>query len=238
MVISLALCAGCNYFGPIMSLIKICGLSTPETLEAALAAGADMVGFVFFEKSPRHIGYDQAAELGVQAAGRARKIALTVDADDTRLDAIVAALKPDGLQLHGKESPERVAAVKARYGLMTCKVIGVSDAADIEQAPLYRNVADWLLLDAKPPRDATRPGGNGVSFDWTLLDHLDRTLPFMLSGGLDPANVAEAIRISVPDGVDVSSGVEDRPGVKNPDKIRAFVATARHAYAAALAGAQ
>ncbi|WP_454816225.1 phosphoribosylanthranilate isomerase [Labrys neptuniae] len=215
-----------------MALIKICGLSTPETLEAALAAGADMVGFVFFEKSPRHIGYDLAAHLGAQVSGRARKTALSVDADDARLDAIVAALAPDGLQLHGKESPERVAAVKARYGLPVLKAIGVSSAADLERAAAYRGVADWLLLDAKPPKDAAHPGGNGVTFDWTLLKHLDRTLPFMLSGGLDPANVAEAIRISTPDGVDVSSGVEDRPGVKNPDKIRAFVETARQAYAA------
>ena len=216
-----------------MALIKICGLSTPETLEAALAAGADMVGFVFFEKSPRHIDDDLAARLGAQFSGRARKTALSVDADDARLDAIVAALAPDGLQLHGKESPERVAAVKARYGLPVLKAIGVSDAADLERAAAYRGVADWLLLDAKPPKDAAHPGGNGVTFDWTLLKHLDRTLPFMLSGGLDPANVAEAIRISTPDGVDVSSGVEDRPGVKNPDKIRAFVETARQAYAAA-----
>ncbi|MGJ4857764.1 phosphoribosylanthranilate isomerase [Labrys sp. KB_33_2] len=216
-----------------MALIKICGLSTPETLEAALAAGADMVGFVFFEKSPRHIGYDLAAQLGAQVSGRARKTALSVDADDARLDAIVAALAPDGLQLHGKESPERVAAVKARYGLPVLKAIGVSSAADLERAAAYRGVADWLLLDAKPPKDAAHPGGNGVTFDWMLLKHLDRTLPFMLSGGLDPANVAEAIRISTPDGVDVSSGVEDRPGVKNPDKIRAFVETARQAYAAA-----
>ncbi|WP_415083305.1 phosphoribosylanthranilate isomerase [Labrys sp. (in: a-proteobacteria)] len=213
-----------------MALIKICGLSTPDTLEAALAAGADMVGFVFFEKSPRHIGYDLAAQLGAQVSGRARKTALSVDADDARLDAIVAALAPDGLQLHGKESPERVAAVKARYGLPLLKAIGVSSAADLEGAAVYRGVADWLLLDAKPPKDAAHPGGNGVTFDWTLLKHLDRTLPFMLSGGLDPANVAEAIRISTPDGVDVSSGVEDRPGVKNPDKIRAFVERARASF--------
>ncbi|PRH86351.1 phosphoribosylanthranilate isomerase [Labrys okinawensis] len=213
-----------------MALIKICGLSTPETLEAALAAGADMVGFVFFEKSPRHIGYDLAAQLGAQVSGRARKTALSVDADDIRLDAIVAALAPDALQLHGRESPERVAAVKARYGLPVLKAIGVSAATDLEGTAAYRGVADWLLLDAKPPKDAAHPGGNGLTFDWTLLKHLDRTLPFMLSGGLDPANVAEAIRISTPDGVDVSSGVEDRPGVKNPDKIRAFVETARASF--------
>ncbi|CAM5773317.1 N-(5'-phosphoribosyl)anthranilate isomerase [Labrys miyagiensis] len=214
-----------------MSLIKICGLSTPETLEAALAAGADMVGFMFFEKSPRNLSYDRAAELGSLVKGRARKIAISVDADDAQLDAIAAALKPDGLQLHGKESPERVAAIKQRYGVLTCKVIGVSTAEDLAAATAYRDVADWLLLDAKPPKGAVLPGGNGVAFDWSLLNHLDRALPFMLSGGLDPANVAEAIRISRPDGVDVSSGVEDRPGVKNPDKIRAFVEAARAAFA-------
>jgi phosphoribosylanthranilate isomerase len=213
-----------------MSLIKICGLSTPETLEAALAAGADMVGFVFFEKSPRHLSYEKAAELGALVKGRARKFALSVDADDARLDAIAASLKPDALQLHGHESPERVAAIRARYGVSICKVIGVSGAADLAAAPAYRAVADWLLLDTKPPKDALHPGGNGVSFDWTLLDGFDHSLPFMLSGGLDPANVAEAIRVSHPDGVDVSSGVEDRPGVKNPDKIRAFIEAARAAF--------
>lgn len=214
-----------------MSLIKICGLSTPETLEAAIAAGADMVGFVFFEKSPRHLSHEQAAALAPLVRGRAKKIALSVDADDQRLDAIVAALAPDGLQLHGKESPGRVAAIEARYGLPVYKAIGVSVREDLDKAAAYRGVADWLLLDAKPPKDSARPGGNGLTFDWTLLNHLDRTLPFMLSGGLDPANVAEAIRISTPDGVDVSSAVEDRPGVKNPDKIRAFVTAARAAFA-------
>ena len=214
-----------------MSPIKICGLSTPETLEAAIAAGADMIGFVFFEKSPRHLTYDKAAMLAPLVRGRAKKIALTVDADDARLDAIVAALSPDGLQLHGKESPERVAAIKARYKLPVYKVIGVSTRQDLAAAALYKGIADWLLLDAKPSEDSVRPGGNGRAFDWTLLSHLDRGLPFMLSGGLDAANVAEAIRISHPDGVDVSSGVEERPGVKNSDKIRAFVAAARAAFA-------
>ena len=163
--------------------------------------------------------------------GRAKKIALTVDADDARLDAIVAALSPDGLQLHGKESPERVAAIKDRYKLPVYKVIGVSTREDLAAAAPYKGIADWLLLDAKPSEDSVRPGGNGRAFDWTVLSHLDRGLPFMLSGGLDAANVAEAIRISRPDGVDVSSGVEERPGVKNSDKIRAFVAAARAAFA-------
>jgi phosphoribosylanthranilate isomerase len=213
-----------------MSIIKICGLSTPETLEAAIAAGADMLGFVFFEKSPRHLSYDRAAALAPLVGGRARKIALSVDADDDRLDAIVASLGPDGLQLQGRESLERVAAIKARYGLPIYKAVGVSNRDDLAKASAYRDVADWLLLDAKPPASSDRPGGNGQTFDWTLLDHLDRAPPFMLSGGLDPANVAEAIRIGKPDGVDVSSGVEDRPGVKNPDKIRVFVEAARAAF--------
>jgi len=216
-----------------MPLIKICGLSTPETLEAAIAAGADMVGFVFFARSPRHLSYEEAAALAPLAAGRARKVALSVDADDAALDAIVAALAPDGLQLHGRESPERVAAIRARYGLPVFKAVGVSSREDLAAALPYRASADWLLLDAKPPKGSVLPGGNGLAFDWTVLDGLDRRPPFMLSGGLDPANVADAIRIGRPDGVDVSSGVEDRPGVKNPDKIRAFVAAARAAFVTA-----
>ncbi|MDQ0392253.1 phosphoribosylanthranilate isomerase [Labrys monachus] len=214
-----------------MALIKICGLSTPETLEAALAAGADMVGFVFFAKSPRHLTPERAAALAPRVAGRARKIALSVDADDGALDAIVEALAPDALQLHGRESPERVAAVKARYRLPVFKAVGVSTRADLQGTQAHRTGADWLLLDAKPPKGSALPGGNGLAFDWTVLGDLDRSLPFMLSGGLDAANVADAVRIGRPDGVDVSSGVEDRPGVKNPDRIRAFVAAARAAFA-------
>jgi phosphoribosylanthranilate isomerase len=214
-----------------MSLIKICGLTTPETLEAALDAGADMVGFVVFERSPRHLAPEAAAPLGRQAAGRAAKVALTVDADDETLNLICLALRPDLLQLHGQETPERVAAIKARTGLPVAKAVGIAEAADLARLAAYRGAADWLLLDAKPPKGSVLPGGNGRAFDWTLLAGLDRSLPIMLSGGLDAANVAEAIRLVRPDAVDVSSGVELRPGEKDPDRIKAFVEAARAAYA-------
>jgi phosphoribosylanthranilate isomerase len=210
-------------------IVKICGLSTPEALDAALDAGADMVGFVFFEASPRHIGFERARALGKRVNGRARKVALTVDADDTLLDAIVDALRPDLLQLHGKEPPARVAAVKKRLGLPALKAIAVATKSDLIAVAAYAAVADRLLFDARAPRDATRPGGLGKSFDWRLLENLDPGLPFLLSGGLDAGNVAEALRITRAPGVDVSSGVERAPGEKDPDKIRAFVRAAREA---------
>jgi len=213
-----------------MSLIKICGLSTQDTLDAAIEAGADMVGFVFFEKSPRHLSLPLAGALGRYVKGRAKKVALTVNAGDDEIDVIALTLRPDLLQLHGQETPERVAAIKERYGLPVLKVFGIAGAEDLAAIAAYESVADWVMLDAKPPKDAARPGGNGVAFDWTLLSGLSRALPFMLSGGLDSQNVGEAIAVARPDGVDVSSGVEDMPGLKNPDKIRAFVAAARAAY--------
>jgi phosphoribosylanthranilate isomerase len=218
-----------------MPIVKICGLSTPETLSAALAAGADMVGFVFFERSPRHVSLPQAAALGGQVGGSARKVALTVDADDEALDAISRALRPDILQLHGRETPARVSAVKRRYGLPVMKAVGIATPGDIETALGYRDVADWLLLDAKPPRDASRPGGNGLAFDWSLVAGLDRSIATMLSGGLDASNVGQAIRIGRPVGVDVSSGVERSPGEKDPERIKAFVGAARAAFEAQLA---
>ena len=217
-----------------MSLIKICGLSTQDTLDAALDAGADMVGFVFFEKSPRDISIPLAGALGRMVGKRAQKVALTVNATDDELDVIALSLRPDFLQLHGSETPERVTAIKERYGLPVFKAIGISGRDDFAATAAYADVADWLLLDAKPPKDSELPGGNGQRFDWTLLAHLDRALPFMLSGGLDPSNVGEAIALARPGGVDVSSGVEDLPGMKNPDKIRAFIAAARAAYAPSL----
>jgi phosphoribosylanthranilate isomerase len=217
-----------------MSLIKICGLSTQDTLNAALDAGADMVGFVFFEKSPRDISIPLAGALGRLVGKRAKKVALTVNAADDELDVIALSLRPDFLQLHGSETPERVAAIKERYGLPVLKALGISGHDDLAATTAYAGVADWLLLDAKPPKDSVLPGGNGLPFDWTLLAHLDRSLPFMLSGGLDPVNVGEAIALARPDAVDVSSGVEDLPGMKNPDKIRAFVSAARAAFEKAL----
>jgi phosphoribosylanthranilate isomerase len=208
-------------------IVKICGLSTPEALDAALDAGADMVGFVFFEASPRHVGFEKARALGKRVGGRARKVALTVDADDTLLDAIVDALEPDLLQLHGKEPPARVAAVKKRFGLQAMKAIAVATKDDLGAVSAYTTVADRLLFDARAPREATRPGGLGRSFDWALLKDFDAGLPFMLSGGLDAGNVADALLITCAPGVDVSSGVESAPGVKDVEKIRVFVRAAR-----------
>ncbi len=209
--------------------IKICGLMTPEAVGTALDAGADLVGFVFFPPSPRHIGFEAARVLGAHVRGRARKVALSVDADDDFLAASIEALKPDMLQLHGKETPERVAVVRSRFHLPVMKALPIEVRADLSSIRLYAQVADRLIFDARPPREATRPGGLGRSFDWTLLDGIDPGVPFMLSGGLDAANVAEALRITRAPALDVSSGVERAPGDKDPDKIRAFVRAARAA---------
>ena len=212
-------------------LIKICGLSTAETLDVALDAGADAVGFVFFPPSPRHLAYETARKLGARVKGRAEKVALSVDADDALLDAVVEALRPDALQLHGKETPARVSAIRQRFGLPVMKAIPVEAHADLAAIADYAGVADRLLFDAPAPREATRPGGLGKSFDWRLLENLDPGVPFMLSGGLDAGNVGEALRITRARAVDVSSGVERAPGEKDPDKIRAFVRAARAAEA-------
>jgi phosphoribosylanthranilate isomerase len=211
-----------------MSLIvKICGLSTPETLDAALVGGADMVGFVFFPPSPRHVTLDVARALGRQAKGRAVKVALSVDADDADLENSIDALGPDILQLHGNESVARVRDIKQKFGLPVMKALAVETRADLAALPGYAAVCDRILFDAKPPKDATRPGGLGAVFDWHLLEGLDLKLPFMVSGGLTAANVAEALRITRAGGVDISSGVESAPGTKDPDMIRAFIRAAR-----------
>jgi phosphoribosylanthranilate isomerase len=216
-----------------MSLIvKICGLKTQEALDVALESGADLVGFVFFAPSPRHLGFETAHALGERAKGRAGKVALTVDADDKTLDAIVAALKPDILQLHGIETPERVAALRGRFGLPVMKAIPIAERKDLSRIDLYKKVADRLIFDARSPQQATRPGGLGQPFDWTLLKGINPGIPFILSGGLDAGNVAEALRITRAPGVDVSSGVERAPGEKDPDKIRAFIRAARAAESA------
>jgi phosphoribosylanthranilate isomerase len=215
-----------------MSLtVKICGLSTPEALDVALEAGADMLGFVFFPPSPRHLLYEAARPLGARARGRAQKVALTVDADDAVFDALVEALRPDLLQLHGKETPARIAALKTRFGLPVMKAIPVETKADLAAIATYAAIADRLLFDARAPREATRPGGLGKTFDWHVLENLDLTVPFMLSGGLDAGNVAEALRVTRAPGVDVSSGVERAPGEKDSDKIHAFIRAAREAAA-------
>jgi len=213
-----------------MSLtVKICGLSTAEALQVALDEGADMVGFVFFPPSPRHISFEAARLLGERVRCRAQKVALTVDADDAWFDAIVEALQPDLLQLHGRETAARVAALKQRFGLPVMKAVPIAQKDDLALAANYIVAADRVLFDARAPKDATRPGGLGKTFDWRLLQNLVLGVPFMLSGGLDAGNVAEALRITKAPGVDVSSGVERAPGEKDPDKIRAFVRAAREA---------
>ncbi len=209
--------------------IKICGLSTPDTVAAALNGGASAVGFIFFAPSPRNVEPEQAAALRQAARGRAKAVAVTVDADDAYLDAIVGAMRPDLLQLHGEETPARVAEIKARYGLPAMKAISVREASDLNAVAGYRGVADRLLFDAKPPRNAILPGGNGLSFDWRLLAALDPGLDYMLSGGLNAATVGEAIRLLDPPGLDISSGVESAPGVKDTDLIAEFFAAVRAA---------
>jgi len=208
-------------------LVKICGLSTRETLDVALDAAADMVGFVFFPPSPRHLKLDVARGLGEAVKGRAAKVALTVDADDATLAGVMEALRPDLLQLHGHETPARLIEIKRKFGLPVMKALAVETAADLAVLPDYRDVADRILFDARPPREATRPGGLGAVFDWHVLENLDLALPFMVSGGLHAGNVAEAVRVTRAGGVDVSSGVERAPGVKDPEMIRAFVRAAR-----------
>ena len=213
-----------------MSLIvKICGLSTPETLDAALDAGADMVGFVLFPPSPRHLAFETARVLAGRVRGRAQKVALTVDAEEKFLQSVVEALRPDMLQLHGVESTDRVESLRSTFGLPVMKAVPIAVKDDLARIATYAAVADRLLFDARAPRDATRPGGLGNTFDWRLLQDVKPGVPFMLSGGLDADNVGEALRITRASGIDVSSGVERAPGVKDPDKIRAFIRAARMA---------
>lgn len=211
--------------------IKICGLKTPETLAAALDGGASHVGFIFFAKSPRYIEPELAGSLRVAARGRAKAVAVVVDADDAFLDRIASETKPDMLQLHGKETPERVAEVKARYGLPVMKAFSVSEAADLERTRPFAGIADHFLFDAKPPKGSELPGGNGVSFDWRLLQQLDPKVDYLLSGGLSAQNIGEALLLANPPGIDISSGVEGAPGVKDVGLIDAFFRAVRAARA-------
>lgn len=210
-------------------IVKICGLANPEALEAALGAGADMVGFVFFSKSPRHVGLATAADLGARVEKRALKVLLTVDADDVTLAAAIAALDPQIIQAHGRETPARIASIRGRFGLPVMKAVAIGEAADIAQAALFEKVADALLLDAKPPSGAARPGGHGRSFDWTLLRGIEAKKPWLLAGGLHRGSVGAALAATKAPGVDVSSGVESSVGVKDPEQIRAFIAAVRAA---------
>jgi len=209
--------------------VKICGLKTEAALEAALAGGAEYVGLVFFPPSPRNITPEAAKPLAARARGRARIVALLVDPDDALIDAVVAATDPDMLQLHGDETPQRVAEVRRRWGKPVMKAIKVATAEDAEAAFTYAGVADLTLFDARAPKDATRPGGHGAAFDWSVLAGVKGRIPFMLSGGLTPDNVAEAIGITGSTMVDVSSGVESRPGEKDPELIRRFLLAAKGA---------
>ncbi|WP_406648107.1 phosphoribosylanthranilate isomerase [Aliisedimentitalea scapharcae] len=208
--------------------VKICGLRTQADVTAAAQAGAAYVGFVFFPKSPRHLTVTVAAELAAAVPAGICKVALTVNATDDDLDAIVAAVPLDMLQLHGSESPDRVAEVKARFGLPVMKAIGVATAEDLGKIDLYSQVADQVLIDAKPPKGSDLPGGNGLAFDWRLLAGRKYwQKPWMLAGGLTPGNVAEAVRMTGARQVDVSSGVESAPGVKDPEMIAALVRAAQ-----------
>lgn len=209
-------------------LIKICGVRTSDILEAAIEAGADMVGFMHFQRSPRFVDMDTMAQLISEARGRVETAVVLVNPDNT-LVAQVAALGPDWLQLHGLENPHRVEAIRAEAGVAVMKAVPIGGPEDVAQVAAFEAVADRILLDAKAPKHADRPGGLGVTFDWTLLKALDPALSFMLSGGLTPANVGEAVTLVRPMGVDVSSGVETAPGSKDADLVRAFIAAARAA---------
>lgn len=202
--------------------VKICGLKTEAALNAALAGGASHVGFIFFLKSPRNIEPSEAGRLREAARGKAKAVAVTVDADDAFLGRIVSAMRPDMLQLHGSETPERVATVKARYGLPVVKAFSIRDAADLTAIEAYRGIADRFLFDARPPNGSELPGGNGVSFDWSLLSAVLPGTDYFLSGGLNAQNIGEALRVAGPPAIDISSGVESAPGVKDPALITAF----------------
>jgi phosphoribosylanthranilate isomerase len=207
--------------------VKICGLRDVAAMQAAVDAGASYVGLVFFPKSPRNVSISQAAEVAKAVPVGVAKVALVVDADDALLDAITDAVPLDILQLHGKETPARVAAIRNRYGLPVMKAVGVADESDLAALDAYAQVADQLLVDAKPPKNADLPGGNGLAFDWRLIAGRRWPVPWMLAGGLTPDNVAEAIALTGAAQVDVSSGVEASPGVKDPALMSAFCEAVR-----------
>ena len=207
---------------------KICGLTTPEAVDAAIAGGAALIGLNFYERSPRNLAFDAAAALARRVPAGIARVAVIVDEPDARIAEILAVVPIDMLQPHGAETPDRVMAIKARFGKPVMKAIAVAEAADIAHAARYVGIADRLLFDAKPPasmKDAL-PGGNALAFDWDLIAGRDWPLPWMLSGGLDAGNLAEAVRVSGARRVDVSSGIEDRPGHKDPAKVTAFLALA------------
>ncbi len=207
--------------------VKICGLKDKANIDAAAAAGATYVGFVFFEKSPRYVTFDQAASLSLDVPVGVAKVGLVVNPDNQMLDALLDRVPLDVIQLHGRETPKRVAEIRARYGLPVMKAVGVAGPDDLAQLAAYEAVADQILLDAKPPKDAMLPGGNGHTFDWSLIAGRLWTKPWMLAGGLTVENVASAIAATGARQIDLSSGVESAPGVKDPALIAAFIAAAR-----------
>lgn len=211
--------------------VKICGLSTAETVETSVSAGADYLGFVFFPKSPRHLELQAANKLSRLVPSTIAKVALTVNADNQLFEAIIEAIQPDILQLHGTESPARLNEIKALFGIPLMKAISISDADDLFAVENYRDSADLLLFDAKPPKSmvGALPGGNGLSFDWALIAGHKPALPWMLSGGLDATNIASAIQITAAEAVDVSSGVEEAPGRKKAELIENFIRAAKAA---------
>lgn len=208
--------------------IKICGLTTPVTLEAAIAARAEWFGLMFVERSPRFAALETAAEMGQRAEGRIGRVGVFLDANDAAIAEAIAAARLDVLQLHGQESAARCAELRARHGLPVWKVLAVAGRSDLDQAPHYAQAADRVLLDAKTPKGAL-PGGLGLAFDWNLLSGWKAPLPWGLAGGLNPKNVAEAVRLTGAPLVDASSGLESAPGIKEPERIAAFCAAARSA---------
>ena len=205
--------------------IKICGLSNNESIDAVIAGGATHMGLIFFEKSPRHVSLEQAQSLSQHAGTRIQKVAVSVNADDEYMAEIVSAMQPDILQLHGNEMPDRVAELKSKYNLPVMKAFAISQTSDFEKLAPYIAIADKFLFDAKPPKGSQLPGGNGVAFDWEIMDALPNNVPYMLSGGLDASNVCEAVKRSHAKAVDISSGVESAAGVKNIKLIEEFLAT-------------
>lgn len=213
-----------------MAKIKICGIKTADTLSAALSANADYIGLVFFARSPRNIGIEAAAALsGIIRQNGAQSIGLFVDPEDDFLSHVLQNTRLDMIQLHGSETPERVAAIRAKYSLPVMKALKVAEPADLVSIGAYQSVCDWLLFDAKPAVETALPGGNGHVFDWNLLRNIKLTRPWMLSGGLHSGNIKAALEILTPDAVDVSSGVEDIPGEKSIGKIRAFIQAVKQA---------
>ena len=206
--------------------VKICGIRDPAHLDVLAKAGARYVGFVFFEKSPRFVSFDTARSLSLATPTGIAKVALVVNADDAQLDALTSTVPLDMLQLHGNETPERVAEIKTRYGLPVMKAVGVADADDVAALDRYTKVADQILVDAKPPKTSELPGGNGLAFDWRLIAGRRWPVPWMLAGGLVPDNVGQAIKLTGARQIDVSTGVESAPGTKDPNLIKAFVEAA------------